>query len=76
MADKSRLASLSLEENEQLSEGVREFPCLCDKSKKEYKGKNVVESAWKPVAEKLEFLSEVRKLLLIPFSLIRRIRIF
>ena len=40
MADKSRLASLSLEENEQLSDVVREFPCLYDKSKKEYKDKN------------------------------------
>ena len=39
MADKSRLASLSLEENEQLSEVVREFPCLYDKCKKEYKDK-------------------------------------
>ena len=44
MADKSRLASLSLEENEQLSEVVREFPCLYDKSKKEYKDKNVVKN--------------------------------
>ena len=44
MADKSRLASLSLEENVQLSEVVREFPCLYDKSKKEYKDKNVVEN--------------------------------
>ena len=44
MADKSRLASLSLEENEQLSEVVREFPCLNDKTKKEYKDKNVVEN--------------------------------
>ena len=44
MADKSRLASLSLEENEQLSEVVREFPCLNGKSKEEYKDKNVVEN--------------------------------
>ena len=61
MADKSRLASLSLEENEQLSEVVREFLCLCDKSKKEYKDKNVVKNAWKQVAEKLNFLSDVKK---------------
>ena len=34
MADRSRPASLSLEENEQLSEVVWEFTCLYDKSKK------------------------------------------
>ena len=61
MADKSRLAILSLEENEQLSEVVREFPCLYDKSKKEYKGKNVVVNAWKQVAKKLEFSSDSKK---------------
>ena len=61
MADKSRLASLSLEENEQLSEVVREFPCLNDKSKKEYKDKNVVENIWKQVAKKLEFSSDGKK---------------
>ena len=61
MADKSTLASHSLEENEQLSEIVREFSCLYDKSKKEYKGKNVVENAWKQVVEKLEFLSDDKK---------------
>ena len=61
MDDKSRVASLSFEENEQLSEVVREFPCLYDKSKKEYKDENVVENAWKQVAEKLEFLSDGKK---------------
>ena len=40
-----RLASLSLEENEQLSEIRRELPCLYDKSKKEYIVKNVVGNA-------------------------------
>ena len=47
MAAKSILASLLLEENEQLPEAVQEFPCFYDKSKKEYKDKNVVENAWK-----------------------------
>ena len=60
MAEKSRLAS-SLEENEQLSEVLREFPCLYDKSKKvigqKYSGKN----GWKQVADKLKFLSDCKK---------------
>ena len=42
---------VSLEENAKLSEIVREFPCLYDKSKKEYKYENVVKNAWKQVAE-------------------------
>ena len=41
MADKRR-AALSLQENEELAETVRTFPCLYDKSEKEYKDKNVV----------------------------------
>ena len=40
---------------------MREFPCLYEKSKKEYKDKNVVENAWKQVAEKLEFLRDGKK---------------
>ena len=35
MAAKKRFISLSLEENERLSEAVRQFPCLYHKSKKE-----------------------------------------
>ena len=48
MADKRRTA-LSLQENEELAEAVRTFPCLYDKSKKDYKYKNVVQNAWKEV---------------------------
>ena len=40
MADKERTA-LSLQENEELVETVRTFPCVYDKSKKEYKDKNL-----------------------------------
>ena len=40
MADKRRTA-LSLQENEELAETIRTFPCLYDKSKKEYKDRNV-----------------------------------
>ena len=38
MADKQRTA-LSLQENEKLAGAFRTFPCLYDKSKKEYKDK-------------------------------------
>ena len=55
MTGKCRIASLSLEENRQLSEAGSVSPCLYDKSKKEYKDKNVVENTWKQVAEKLNF---------------------
>ena len=37
--------------------------------------KNAVKNAWKQLAEKLEFLSDGKKKL-IPFILIRKIRIF
>ena len=39
MAYKWRTA-LSLQENEELAETVRTFPCVYDKSKKEYKDEN------------------------------------
>ena len=40
MADKRRTV-LSLQENEELAETIRTFPSLYDKSKKEYKDRNV-----------------------------------
>ena len=43
MADKK---ILSLQEDELLSEEVRSFPCVYDKSQKEYKEKDVVPNAW------------------------------
>ena len=55
MADK-RSTALSLQENEELAEAVRTFPCLYGKSKKEYKDKNVVQNAWKEVADQLDFI--------------------
>ena len=53
MADKK---ILSLEEKEQLAEAVRTYPCLYDKSKKEYKSKNLCENAWGTAIKKLEFI--------------------
>ena len=40
--------------DEKLSELVRRFPCLYDKTKKDYKDKNVVANAWETVANELE----------------------
>ena len=42
MAEKRRQA-LPLQEYEELAEVVREYPCLYDKAKKEYKGKIVTD---------------------------------
>ena len=42
MVDKPRAA---LQQNEELAETVRTFPCLYDKLAKEYKDKNVVQNA-------------------------------
>ena len=58
MADK-RSTALSLQENEELAEAVRTFPCLYGKSKKEYKDKNVVQNAWKEVADELDLSNKI-----------------
>ena len=42
MAYKIRRQAVSVQENEELAEVVRKYPCLYDKSRKEYKGKTVV----------------------------------
>ena len=42
MAEKIRRQALSIQENELLSVEVRKYPCLYDKSKKEYRDKIVV----------------------------------
>ena len=55
MADKK---ILSLQEDELLSEEVRSFPCVYDKSQKGYKEKDVVRNAWSKVAEKLDFIED------------------
>ena len=49
MSDKKKL---SLEEKEQLAEAVSTYRRLYDKSKKEYKDKNVCENVWGKVIEK------------------------
>ena len=66
MADKRRTA-LSLQENEELAEAVRTFPCLYGKSKKEYKDKNVVQNTWKEVADQLDFIENSKFFILSEF---------
>ena len=56
MADKIRRQALTLQENEELAEVIRRYPCLYDKSRKEYKDKNVAENAWKEVVNQLDFI--------------------
>ena len=47
---------LSLVDEEKLSETVRNFPVLYDKSKKGYKGRDAVQNAWTEVARSLDFI--------------------
>ena len=57
MAEKLRRQLLSMEQqNEQLLEKVRNFPCLYDKTKKTDKDKNVCLNAWKAVCLDPQFL--------------------
>ena len=55
--NKIRRQALTIQENGELAEAVRKYPCLFEKSKKEYKDKIVTENAWKEVADQLEFIS-------------------
>ena len=47
---------LSLVDEEKLSETVRNFPVLHDKSKKGYKERDAVQNAWTEVARSLDFI--------------------
>ena len=47
---------LSLVDEEKLSETVRNFPVLYDKSKKGYKERDAVQNAWTEVARSLDFI--------------------
>ena len=50
--------SLSIKEEEQLSEKVKEFPVLCDKAAKRYREKDVINNAWRSGAEALDFAKD------------------
>lgn len=39
--------------DERLSETVRRFPCLFDKTKREYRDKNITKNAWDKIAEEV-----------------------
>ena len=67
MTEKRRQA-LSLQEYEELAEAVREYPCLYDKAKKDYKDKIVTENARKELADQLIFIenSKLKKLRHLP----------
>ena len=56
MTDKIRRQALSVQEIEELAEIIRKYPCLYNKSRKEYKDKNVTKNAWKEVADQLHFI--------------------
>ena len=53
MADKK---NLNIQEDEMLSEEVRKYPVLHDKSHKGYKEKVAVENAWNEVIKNIEFI--------------------
>ena len=57
------MASLSLQEEEILSEKVKQFPVLYDKTVKGYKKKDVVKNAWNKVAESLDFVENSKIIL-------------
>jgi hypothetical protein len=46
---------LNLEEDGNVAEEVRNYPCLFDKSSKDYKSKTSVENVWKEVEKALGF---------------------
>ena len=50
--------SLSIKEEEQLSEKVKEFPVLRDKAAKRYREKDVINNAWRSGAEALDFAKD------------------
>ena len=58
MAEKIRRVALTIQENEELSIAIKKYPCLYDKSKKEYKDKIVTANAWKEVADELDFIND------------------
>ena len=55
---KMPVRNLSIVEEELLSEKVRNYPVLYDKSHQGYKQKVSVENSWKEVADALEFLED------------------
>ena len=57
--------SLCLADEERLAETVKAFPCLYDKTKKDYKEKDVVTNAWNSVANQLDFIEDDKLILFV-----------
>ena len=53
---KCQLLSFSVSEEERLSEVVRNYPILYDKTQKGYKERDAVENAWNEVSTLLDFV--------------------
>ena len=51
---------LSIVQEENLCELVRQYPVIFDKSHKGYKGKDVEQNAWQEIASALDFLSTAK----------------
>ena len=49
---------LALADEERLSEKVKMYPCLYDKTTKGYKEKDVLQNSWNAVAELYEFVED------------------
>ena len=50
------MSKLSLRQEERLSEEVKKYPVLYNKSHKGYMEKDAVRNAWEEISEKFEFL--------------------
>lgn len=50
-----KMVALCLAQEERLSETVKQFTCLYDKTTVGYREKDVVSNAWKSVADQLDF---------------------
>ena len=57
------MASLTLQEEQILSQEVKQFPVLYHKTVKGHKEKDVVKNAWDKVAESLDFVENSKNIL-------------
>ena len=58
---------LALADEERLSEKVKMYPCLYDKTTKGYKEKDILQNSWNAVAELLEFVEDSTCLSILQF---------
>ena len=55
LSEKFKMVALVLSQEEKLSEIVKQYHCLYDKTSKGYKEKDAVNNAWREVANEVEF---------------------